>query len=472
MARPNLQETKIEHGQEWETLHPITEPVDPSRVKMILTAARQGELGRLHRLYEMMRTDDRFGGVISSLKRAIAAKRVRVSPSKHFRNAEEERTAREYADRARFLMQDLSMRKVLKGFTLPYLKGVEGYEIDYERRDAPFFGSRAYFVSDVETIPTTRLHVGRDAQIPYGKLGIQQLDGTLKPIDSYDERKVFYLEDDDLGGANYTEVGAARRCMPWWVIKQYVIRWWGEFADVYGEPVRVAEVESIDMPDDRRAKLERMLQSLGKNGWAIIPQDIALDLKDMSVGGNASGHTIYQNVIGAANSAYTVAVLGQTDTTEGGEGAYAKAKIQNRVRHDIMEDVSGLAEDGLEHTAKSVLSVNYGSDFEPHLAPTFEIPLPTPMDLSKKARAYNTLQKKMGLAIPARQIRDEFGIDSPSSGEAIIADGQRFDDESEYLDYMEEKQDMQRTAQEQGRRGAAVSNEGDGPASDEDASDT
>jgi len=231
-------------------------------------------------------------------------------------------------------------------------------------------------------------------------------------------------------------------------------------------------VEDLDISDDRRFRIEQALKSLGKNGWAIIPQDLAVEIRDMSVGSNASGHSIYENILTASNIAFTVAVLGQTETTEGGEGAYAKAKIHDNVRHDIMEDVAGMAEDGLEHSARALLSINHGSQFEPHLAPSFKIPLPTPMDLAKKARAYNTVQKKMGVAIPTRQIRDEFGLDSPTTGEAVIADGQWFENEQEYLDHMEEKRERMMAAREQGAEGGAESSpESDMPPQPGESSD-
>lgn len=476
MARPNFSETKIESGAEWETLHPITDPIDPSRIKMELNAAKNGEIGRLHRIYERMETDDRYGGAVSKLKRGIASQRVRVSPSKHFRNASEKRTAQEYADKARFLMQNLNMRQVLKVFANPYLKTFDVFENHYERGDAPFYEGRAYFLNKIESVPTTRLMVGQGVEAPYGKPAILELDGTVKPVAAYDERKVYTVTDDQIDDFSFVEQGVARRCLTWWVIKQYIVRWWGEFADTYGEPVRIAQVSDMDLSDDRRSKIERALASLGKNGWAIMPQDIALDLKDMSLGSNASGHNVYQSVLAAANTAFTVAVLGQTDTTEGGEGAYAKAKIHDNVRHDIMEDVAGMAEDGLEHSARSLLSINEGTSFEPHLAPTFQIPLPTPMDLAKKARAYNTLQKKMSMPIPARQVRDEFGIDSPTAGEPVIADGQRFESEAEYLEYMEEKQERMQEAREQGTAGRqqqiADGQEGEGGRPPEEDSDT
>lgn len=447
MARPNYRETKIEHGQEWETLHPISDPVDPSYVKMVMTSAKSGEIGRLYRLFERMEsTDDRYGGVVSSLKRAVAKNRVRISPSNKHRTDREKDIAQEYARRVRHLM-DLSTRTALKAFVEPYLKGSEVYEVDYELRDVPFFDGRAYVANGVSPVPTTRLLEGRGAQIDYGDLAILQRDGTYKPVADYRDEKVFVIKDEEIE-AHYHEHGAARSVLPWWVVKQYVIRWWGEYADVYGEPLRLATISDYDLPDDKKHRLERALESLGKNGWALIPQGIEVELKDMAIGGS-TGHSVYRNILSAANVAYTVRVLGQTDTTEGGEGAYAQAKIQNKVRHDIVEDVTNIAEDGLEHIADSVLSINYGSEYEPHLAPTFEIPVPAPMDLSKKARAFNTLQKKMGLAIPARQVRDEFGIDRPSTGEPVVADGMRFESEAEYLEYAEEKRERQREAAKQ-----------------------
>lgn len=462
MARPNYQGTKISHGHEWEPLRPLNEPVDPTRIKKVLHSARRGEVGQLHRLYERMdATDDRFGGNVSKLKRSIASNRVRISPSARAQTAEEEATAQEYAEHLRHLMRDLSMRKVLKAFTKPYLKGAEVYEIEYEKKDAPIMGGRPYFPTGVSTPPTRRLRMGQGVELDWGKLGIYYLDGSIRDIDSYRDTKVFKLEDEEMRG-RYHEAGVARRCLTWWIIKQFVIRWWGEYADLYGEPVRVAEVDSLSMSEDKEANLQHALESLGQNGWAIIPDDIALEMKDMTAtgGGSTSGSDIYQAIIAAANIAYTVSILGQTDTTEGGEGAYAKAKIQNLVRLDILEDVASTAEEGLEHVGKSALRINLGNSFKPHLAPKFKIPIPNPAELSTKAEAFKTLTKKMGVPVAEQQLRDEFGLDSPTEDQVIIANGQRFGNMAEYLDFAEKNRESRMKAMKQGAEGGAKSGSG------------
>lgn len=438
MARPNFQEQKIEHGAEWEPLESVTGPVEPSRVSSVLSAAQNGEIGRLHRLYEhAAATDDRLGGVLSTLKRSVASRRVRISPSSLHQTESEKNTAKEYAEHARFLIQDLDMRTVLKRFVSPYLKGVDVYEIMYEKKDAPIFGSgRPYVPVEIEPVQPRRIREMQGYEHgPYGKVGIAQNDGEILPLTEYDDRKVFALYDEE-GRSNFDKAGVGRRVLTWWIIKQFVMRWWGEYADVYGEPIRIANVD--DPNNEERNRLESALRSLGKNGYALIPDDVALEIKDMAM--NGTGHDIYDTLISAANTAFTVSVLGQTDTTEGGEGAYAKAKVQDRVRHDILEDVSGLAEDGLEKTAESALRINYAGRYKPHLAPSVEIPVPSAADVKAKAKAFNILQKKVGVPISVRELRDEFGLDTPHDGEPVLVNGKRYENLQEYLDSLEEEE--------------------------------
>jgi phage gp29-like protein len=442
MARPAFQSQKIENGHEWQRLRPLTEPVEPKKVKMILQQARDGELGDLHRLYERtFAVDDRLGGITSALKRAVSSKRTRISPArKEARDDEEREIARRYADYARVMTRDVKWRTMLKTFLSPYLKGVDVFEVMYEREDAPIDDiNRWYKVTGVESVPTRRLQMMQGIYGDYGKLGILQLNGEIKPLTEYDDRKVFSLADEPARG-KWDEAGAARRCLTWWIVKQFIIRWWPQFAETSGEPIRIARTSKQNLDDETERKIVEAMKKLGSNGWGIVPDDIALEVKEI-LQGSKTADDVYKGIMNAANQAYTIAILGQTDTTESSEGAYAKAKIQNQVRMDILLDISKLASNGVEKVIEAGLRVNEKQAFRPHLAPTFEVHIPTPTGMGKKAKAFDMLQDEMSVALPVTQIRDEFGIETPDPEEPVIADGRRFEDEQDYLEYMAEKRE-------------------------------
>jgi len=448
--KKSITKTHIPHGGQWQAFNLMNDDFTPDNMASVLRSARMGEIGRLYRVYERMETDDRFGGVVSSLKRAISRRRLRITASRNYNTAQEKEIAREYAERTRTLLSELTFRKVSKVLVRPYIFGMGGYEIDYVRKDVAGLGRRPV-PTKLAPVPTARMaYDTSDDENRWGKMGIRMADGKIKLFEEFRNDKVSMMEDEPQRG-KWADAGVARRCLSWLMVKRFAQQWWAEYGELYGEPFRIARTDSYDIDDDMRDFLGQMLESLGKNGWGIIPEDVAFELMEANRSGSVQ---TYSDLIKYANDAYAVAVLGQIQTTDGGRnGSFAKAQIQNNVRHDILQDVAKMVEDGYEHIAESTLSLSYGGKFLPHLTPNFNVVVANPTELQSKASAYNKIQEDMGVPISERQVRDEFALDTPDENEAIVANGKRYESMQDYLDDMERQAEAQEAALQEDAEG-------------------
>lgn len=436
LVRKPRKET-VEYGAKWTDFSYLSTDVSPNAIRAALSVARMGQIGDLYALYDKMESrDDRYGGVVSGLKRAIASRKLKFVLNPAAKTVEERHTAYEYKEAIEERLRDMDVSAITKAFVSPYLRGATGYEILYDSwRNSE--GENSLIVRDVQPIPVHRhaMDVSSSNPMRFGKLGVRLKDGrTVKLFEEFDPTRVFMLEDGKYR-ARYDQAGVARRCLTWFAVKTNIIPWWTEYAEVYGAPMRIAHTGSDDA--DVHAYLQAMLEGLGRNGWGIVPEDVAIELKEANRSGTVS---TYSDLVKYADNAYTISVLGQNQTTDGGRnGSFAKAVVHNSVRYDILQDVAHLVERGWRHVAHGMLRHTLGP-YNPKLLPTPVVVLADPTEMATKANAYNTLQRDLRVPIRASQIREEFSLSDVDDDEPFVVAGRLFENRTEYAAWVETEQ--------------------------------
>lgn len=154
--------------------------------------------------------------------------------------------------------------------------------------------------------------------------------------------------------------GLARSAAWGYLFKNYTIKDWVGFAEIYGIPFRLGRYDPGASADDRKALL-RALAQMGSDAAGIIPKTTDIEFVD-GKGSTADG-AVFRELAEYIDKQMSKAVLGQTATTDavatglgGGLG-----NVHNDVRGDIERADAKLLEATLNcQVAQPLVMLNHG----------------------------------------------------------------------------------------------------------------
>lgn len=154
--------------------------------------------------------------------------------------------------------------------------------------------------------------------------------------------------------------GGLARIVAWaWMFKSYSLRDWVRFVETYGQPLRLGKYDRSSTPEDR-AVLYKAVREIGADMAAIVPEEMGIEFPGELV---AQGRSeLYMDLIKYIDSQISIAVLGQTLTTEAGNtGSYALGQVHNLVRSDIeRSDARQLAATLHRDLVIPIVALNHG----------------------------------------------------------------------------------------------------------------
>ncbi|MFH2124935.1 MAG: DUF935 family protein [Pseudomonadota bacterium] len=209
--------------------------------------------------------------------------------------------------------------------------------------------------------------------------------------------------------------GIMRTCAWWWMFKNYAVKDWVAFAEIFGMPLRVGKYEPGSNKEDREA-LKDALLSLGVDGAAVISKDTEILFE--STGARTAGKTVFEAVALFCNKELSKAILGQTLTSDMDKvGSYGAAKVHDEVREDIRDaDAGALAKTLRQQILRPLALFNFGPDAP---VPWFIFNIEEAEDLKGKSEVYKGLTE-MGLPIPVMHVYEAFKIPAPEGDEAVL----------------------------------------------------
>lgn len=95
--------------------------------------------------------------------------------------------------------------------------------------------------------------------------------------------------------------------------KKNALGFWDTFAEIFGMPMRIARTTSRD--DKELARMEKMMEDMGTEGWGIFQQGTDIEVVESSKG---DAFNVYDKRIDRANSEISKLIIGQTMTIEDG----------------------------------------------------------------------------------------------------------------------------------------------------------
>jgi phage gp29-like protein len=210
--------------------------------------------------------------------------------------------------------------------------------------------------------------------------------------------------------------GGLARAAGWaYLFKNYVLKDWVTFTEVFGQPLRVGKYHPGASEQDKQALLNAVSR-IGTDAAAIMPESMVIEFTEAHQEGSSE---LYERFCEYLDSQVSKAVLGQTLTTEmpNGGGSQAAAQVHEGVRRDILNaDARRLAATLARDLVRPIVELNMGPQAR---YPKIELGLPDDSDVKVFAEVVAMLADR-GLRVGQKTILDKLGIAAAGEGEAVL----------------------------------------------------
>ena len=203
------------------------------------------------------------------------------------------------------------------------------------------------------------------------------------------------------------------RVVAWmYLFKNYDLKDWVSFCEVYGMPLRLGTYDATASEKDKAALMDAIVR-MGTDAAGIVPS--GTDIKFIE-SNKQSSVDIYERLARFCDEQMSKAIVGQTLTSDSG-GSYAQSKTHNDVRQDLTEaDCKAVMETVRRDLIRPLVEFNFG--VQAHV-PYFILNATDTDDLKETAEIVNTLAAA-GLEIPKSWLSKKFNIPAPEDGEETI----------------------------------------------------
>jgi phage gp29-like protein len=397
-APPETRElAAVSLADRWST-YPST-GLTPDRLAEIFREADQGIVIRQMELFEEMEEKDaHLAALLQTRKMAVLSHDYEVLP--YAKNPEDERIAAWVGEmvydipnlEAAFL--DL-LDAVGKGFALS--------EILWE-----VSGGKAR-VTELRWIPQKKVVFGEDL-----RPRLLTPEASWKGVEAPPWKVIYHRYKSRSG---YASRGGVLRVVGWmYLLKNYALKDWAAFNEVFGMPLRLGKYDPGASPADREA-LVRAIRNLASDAAGVISKNTEIEFVEAA--SRQVSANPYQMMTEFCNREMSKAILGQTLTTDtaGATGTYSAAKVHAQVRRDLVEaDAQALATTLREQLLRPLVGFNFGWD-KP--SPWFRFKYEEEEDLKTLSEVYRNL-KELGVPLSLEHIAERFGIPLPETSKETI----------------------------------------------------
>jgi phage gp29-like protein len=210
--------------------------------------------------------------------------------------------------------------------------------------------------------------------------------------------------------------GGLARAAGWaYLFKNYVLKDWVTFTEVFGQPLRVGKYHPGASEQDKQALLNAVSR-IGTDAAAIMPESMVIEFTEAHQNGSSE---LYQSFCQYLDAQVSKAVLGQTLTTEmpRSGGSRAAAQVHEGVRRDILNaDAKRLAATLARDLVRPIVELNMGPQRQ---YPKIELGLPDDSDAKVFAEIVAMLADR-GLRVSQKTILDKLGIAEAGAGDAVL----------------------------------------------------
>ncbi|MEJ5330113.1 MAG: DUF935 family protein [Desulfobaccales bacterium] len=214
-----------------------------------------------------------------------------------------------------------------------------------------------------------------------------------------------------------TRAGVLRVVGYMYLLKNFALKDWAAFNEVFGMPLRLGKYDPAATPADRESLIQA-IRSLGTDAAGIISKNTEIEFVEATSRLSGS-HNPYQVLAEFCNREMSKAILGQTLTTDtaGATGTYAAAKVHAQVRRDLVEaDAQALAQTLREQLLRPLVGFHFGWE-KP--VPYFRFRYEEEEDLKTLSEVYRNLAA-LGMPLSVEHVAERFALPVPAAGEKLI----------------------------------------------------
>ena len=216
-----------------------------------------------------------------------------------------------------------------------------------------------------------------------------------------------------------TRAGIMRVCAWMYLFKNYGIKDWVIFTEVFGQPLRVGKYDQGASQADKDALLAA-IQAIGTDAAGIISKNTEIEFVEAQQ--RTGSLNIYESLTRFCDNQTSKAILGQVLTSEAGgqkgEGSRALGEVHNDVRQDLIEsDCSALGKTITNQVLRPLVGFNFGFDSP---VPQFKFLYEPPEDTHATAEVYHKIWS-IGQPISQEHVSERFKIPLPAEGETPLA---------------------------------------------------
>lgn len=243
--------------------------------------------------------------------------------------------------------------------------------------------------------------------------GAQGLGGgmTRTPVSSFQFKFIQHVHAAKSGLAIR---GGFARAVAWcYLFKNYGLKDWVSFCEIYGLPFRIGKYEPGASEDDIR-KLMMAVSNIGSDAAAVMPKSMEVEFVD---GKSTGAADLYEKLCNYLDRQISKAVLGQTATTDADTGGLGSGKEHGDVRADIERaDAKLLAATLQRDLVVPIITLNFGAQA---LYPRIKIGREESHDTQAMSSALAQLVP-LGLKVGMSTVRDRLGFPDPEPNEEVL----------------------------------------------------
>lgn len=209
--------------------------------------------------------------------------------------------------------------------------------------------------------------------------------------------------------------GGLARVAAWsYLCKNYDVKDWLAFVEVFGMPLRVGKYGAGANDKDINV-LKMAVANLGSDAAAVIPQSMQIEFVES--GKRGGGEDIFKKLADWLDDQVSKGILGQTASSSGTPGRLGDDKLQAEVRDDIRDDDAvQLAETLNLCLVKPFIDLNFGPQEN---YPELIIKALEQEDVKTLADALEKLVP-LGLRVEQSVVRDKIGLPDPADGAELL----------------------------------------------------
>lgn len=359
----------------------------PVKLAKLLDAAATGDTLAYFELAEEMEEKElQYTTVLSTRKRAVALQETSVEA------ADDSAIAEQHAEFIREFIKRDTLSTEYFDMLDAVGKGLSLTEIIWDTSEGQWFPDRFEWVD-----PRWLEFKSDNLRQPL----LKTAEG-LKPLTPY---KYIYTAIKAKSGLDIR--GGVARSVAWaYMFKNFSVKDWMSFLELYGQPYRVGKYGSGATPQNKKDLL-KAIYSIGSDAAAIIPQEMMIEFIKTEAKSNGDAFQ--------ANAEYfdrqiSKAVLGQTTTTDAISGGHAVSQEHNEVRLDIAgSDAKQLSAVLNRDLVRPMIDLNFGPQKK---YPRLIIGNPEKEDVKLLVDCVAALAP-FGLQLSQRQLRSKMGLDAP-----------------------------------------------------------